>query len=141
VNADDGGKGAGSMPIRVLVVDDEEDFLNSIVMRIELRGFEVSGATGGAKAIEFLESNPGDVDVVLLDIKMPGMDGIETLRQIRKCCPEVQVIVVTGHASQEFSRLGRELGAFDYLIKPIRLEVILERIAAACDQDENNGAP
>jgi DNA-binding response OmpR family regulator len=135
LNADDGGKEAGLMPIRVLVVDDEEDFLNSIVMRIELRGFEVHGVTGGAEAIEFLQANPRGVDVVLLDIKMPGMDGIETLRQIRGCCPEIHVIVVTGHASQEFSRLGRELGAFDYLIKPIRLEAILERIEAACDQD------
>jgi len=126
------------MAIHVLVIDDEEDFLNSLVMRIELRGFNVHGVTSGAAAIEFLEANPGDVDVVLLDIKMPGMDGIETLRQVRNRCPETQVIVVTGHASQEFSRLGRELGAFDYLIKPIRLEVILERIEAACHQNRNN---
>jgi DNA-binding response OmpR family regulator len=69
--------------------------------------------------------------VVLLDIKMPGMDGLETLRRIKACCPSVEVIVVTGHGSQEFSRLGRELGAFDYLIKPIRLDAILERIEAA----------
>ena len=126
------------MPIHVLVIDDEEDFLNSLVMRIELRGFNVHGVLSGAKAIEFLVANPGEVDVVLLDIKMPGMDGIETLRQIRSRFPETQVIVVTGHASQEFSRLGRELGAFDYLIKPIRLEVILERIEAACDQTLNS---
>jgi len=128
------------MPIHVLVIDDEEDFLNSLVMRIELRGFNVHGVLSGAEAIEFLVANPGEVDVVLLDIKMPGMDGIETLRQIRSRFPETQVIVVTGHASQEFSRLGRELGAFDYLIKPIRLEVILERIDAACDRTRNHSA-
>lgn len=127
------------MPIRLLVVDDEEDFLNSIVMRIELRGFTVHGVTSGVAAIEFLRENPGEIDVVLLDIRMADMDGIETLRQIRKCCPETQVIVVTGHASQEFSRLGRELGAFDYLIKPIRLDVILERIEAACQQNHDQG--
>lgn len=119
------------MALRLLVVDDEEDFLRSIVMRIELRGIEVEGVTSGAEALEYLKASPEAVDVVLLDIKMPGMDGIETLRQIKSCCPETEVIVVTGHASQEFSRLGRELGAFDYLIKPIRLDAILERIQAA----------
>ncbi|MEX1309629.1 MAG: response regulator [Candidatus Sulfomarinibacteraceae bacterium] len=119
------------MPKHVLVVDDEEDFLHSIVRRIELRGIEVDGVTGGAAAIEYLSANPETVQVVLLDIKMPGMDGIETLRRIKDCCPGIEVIVVTGHASQEFSRLGRELGAFDYLIKPVRLDTILERIKAA----------
>ena len=119
------------MSMRVLVVDDEEDFLRSIVMRIELRGFAAHGVTSGDEAIAYLRENPDTVDVVLLDIKMPGMDGIETLRQIKSCCPSVEVIVVTGHASQEFNRRGRELGAFDYLIKPIRLETIIERIEAA----------
>jgi DNA-binding response OmpR family regulator len=119
------------MSLRVLVVDDEEDFLRSIVMRIELRGFAVHGVTSGDDAIAYLKENPESVDVVLLDIKMPGMDGIETLRQIKSCCPSIEVIVITGHASQEFNRLGRELGAFDYLIKPIRLEAIIERIEAA----------
>jgi len=119
------------MALRVLVVDDEEDFLRSIVMRIELRGYEAHGVTSGDEALQYLRANPQSVDVVLLDIKMPGMGGLETLREIKSCCPSIEVIVVTGHASQEFSRRGRELGAFDYLIKPIRLEVILERIEAA----------
>jgi len=119
------------MTVRLLVVDDEEDFLRSIVMRIELRGIEVHGVTSGGEAMDYLEANPNRIDVVLLDIKMPGMDGLETLRRIKARCPSVEVIVVTGHGSQEFSRLGRELGAFDYLIKPIRLDAILERIEAA----------
>jgi len=119
------------MPKRLLVVDDEEDFLCSIVKRIELRGIDVHGVTDGVAALEYLAANKDAVEVVLLDIKMPGMDGIETLRRIKECCPAIEVIVVTGHASQEFSRLGRELGAFDYLIKPVRLDTILERIKAA----------
>jgi DNA-binding response OmpR family regulator len=119
------------MALRVLVVDDEEDFLRSIVMRIELRGYEAHGVTSGDEALQYLRENPAAVDVVLLDIKMPGLGGLETLREIKSCCPSIEVIVVTGHASQEFSRRGRELGAFDYLIKPIRLEAILERIEAA----------
>jgi len=119
------------MAMRLLVVDDEEDFLRSIVMRIELRGIEVHGVTSGTAALEYLQEHQDAVDVVLLDIKMPGMDGIETLRRIKESHPSIEVIVVTGHASQEFARLGRELGAFDHLVKPIRLETILERIAAA----------
>jgi len=118
------------MAERVLVVDDEEDFLESIVRRLELRGIEVDGVASGAAALELLTRK--QVDVVVLDIKMPGMDGIEALRQIRKMYPDVEVIVLTGHASQEFQRLGRELGAFDYLIKPVRLDTVLERIRAAC---------
>ena len=119
------------MPTRLLVVDDEEDFLHSIVQRIELRGIKAHGVTGGTAAIDYLAENPGSVEVVLLDIKMPGIDGIETLRRIKESFPKIEVIVVTGHASQEFSRLGRELGAFDYLIKPVRLDTILDRIRAA----------
>ncbi len=118
------------MAERVLVVDDEEDFLESIVRRLELRGVDADGVADGAAALELLTRK--QVDVVVLDIKMPGMDGIEALRQIRRLYPEVEVIVLTGHASQEFQRLGRELGAFDYLIKPVRIETVLERIRAAC---------
>ena len=119
------------MSIRLLVVDDEVDFLESIVMRIKLRGIESHGVTSGDAALEYLAANPGSIDIVLLDIKMPGMDGLETLRQIKTSNPSVEVIVVTGHGSQEYNRLGRELGAFDYLIKPIRLDTILDRIEAA----------
>lgn len=119
------------MAVKLLVVDDEEDFLSSIVMRIELRGNEVHGVSNGHDALEFLNTNPHLIDVVLLDIKMPGIDGIETLRRIKEGHPAVEVIVITGHASQEFARLGRELGAFDHLVKPIRLETILDRISDA----------
>jgi two-component system, OmpR family, response regulator len=118
------------MAVRVLVVDDEQDFLESIVMRLELRSIEVAGVGTGVAALELLDAKP--FDVVVLDIKMPGMDGIEVLRQIRRKHPGVEVIVLTGHASQEFRQLGRELGAFDYLIKPVRLDTVLERIQAAC---------
>jgi len=120
------------MAVQVLVVDDEQDFLDSIVKRLELRGIEVDGVGTGAAALELLTSK--QVDVVVLDIKMPGMDGIEVLRQIRVSHPGVEVIVLTGHASQEFRELGRELEAFDYLIKPVRLDTLLERIQAACQR-------
>jgi DNA-binding response OmpR family regulator len=118
------------MAERVLVVDDEADFLESIVKRLELRGIDVDGVGDGDAALDLLARK--QMDVVVLDIKMPGMDGIEALRQIRTRYPDVEVIVLTGHASQEFRRLGHELGAFDYLIKPVRLDTVLDRIRAAC---------
>jgi DNA-binding response OmpR family regulator len=116
--------------IQVLVVDDEVDFLNSFVMRLGLRGLEAHGVSTGAAALEYLADHA--VDVVVLDVKMPGMDGLETLRQIRRQRPSVQVIVLTGHGSQEFSKIGLELGAFDYLIKPVKLDTVIERILKAC---------
>ena len=118
------------MSIRVLVVDDEEDFLNSIVRRLELRGMTAVGVASGAAALELLGSEA--FDVVVLDIKMPGMDGIEALREIKHRHAAVAVIVLTGHASQEFNRMGLELGAFDYLVKPVKLDTVIERIQAAC---------
>ena len=122
------------MSIRVLVVDDEEDFLNSIVRRLELRGMTAVGVASGAAALEVLGSEA--FDVVVLDIKMPGMDGIEALREIKQQHAAVEVIVLTGHASQEFNRMGLELGAFDYLVKPVKLDTVIERIQAACGDHE-----
>ena len=117
------------MPIRVLVVDDEEDFLRAVVMRLGLRGMEVHGTRDGDEALRYLEGH--EVDVVVLDIKMPGPDGLDTLREIKRRYPAAEVIVVTGHASLESSKKGIELGAFDYLIKPVRLSEVIERIEAA----------
>jgi DNA-binding response OmpR family regulator len=125
------------MAIRVLVVDDERDFLEALVARLELRGMEVRGVTSGDEALETLAER--SFDVVVLDIKMPGMDGIDVLRAIRREHAGTAVLVLTGHASQELSEEGRSLGAFDYLIKPVKLEKILERIAAAAGGDANGG--
>jgi DNA-binding response OmpR family regulator len=125
------------MAIRVLVVDDETDFLEALVTRLELRGMEVCGVASGEQALETLAER--SFDVVVLDIKMPGMDGIDVLRAIRREHAGTAVLVLTGHASQELSEEGRSLGAFDYLIKPVKIEKILERIAAAAGGDENGG--
>ena len=121
------------MAIRVLVVDDEKDFLEALVTRLELRGMDVRGVISGNEALETLAER--SFDVVVLDIKMPGMDGIDVLRAIRREHAGTAVLVLTGHASQELSEEGRSLGAFDYLIKPVKLEKILERIAAAAGGD------
>ncbi|MDP3481314.1 MAG: response regulator [Desulfoprunum sp.] len=116
----------------VLVVDDEEEFRDLTVKRLEKRGLKVLGAESGKQALEVLEHS--HTDVVLLDVKMPGMDGIETLRQIRILKPLVEVVLLTGHASVDSGIEGMKLGAFDYLMKPIELEPLIEKLADAFER-------
>ncbi len=120
---------------RVLVVDDEVDFLETIVKRLQKRKIDTEGVTTGEAAIETL--NEKLFDVVLLDVKMPGgMDGIETLREIKKIQPLVEVILLTGHASVETSIEGMKLGAFDYLLKPMKFEELLIKMASAFEKKD-----
>ncbi len=114
----------------VLVVDDEQEFLDITVKRLEKRGLKVQGAESGEKALQILLHS--STDVVLLDVKMPGIDGIETLRRIRSMKPLTEVVLLTGHASVDSGIEGMKLGAFDYLMKPIELEPLLEKLADAC---------
>ncbi len=116
----------------VLVVDDEQEFRDLTVKRLEKRGLKVEGAESGQRALEILEHSR--TDVVLLDVKMPGMNGIETLRQIRILRPLVEVVLLTGHASVDSGIEGMKLGAFDYLMKPIELEPLLEKLADAYER-------
>jgi DNA-binding response OmpR family regulator len=117
---------------KVLIVDDELDFLETIVKRIRARNVEVSGVESGYLALEALDrSSP---DVIILDVKMPGMDGIETLREIKKKKPLTEVIMLTGHASVESGIQGMQLGAFDYLMKPIALDELLEKVRQAYER-------
>ena len=109
---------------KVMIVDDEVDFLETIVKRLKTRSIDVAGVESGYKALEALEvSSP---DVIILDVKMPGMDGIETLREIKKKKPLTEVIMLTGHASVESGIQGMQLGAFDYVMKPVALDELLE---------------
>ncbi len=119
-------------PFKVLVVDDERDFLESLVRRLQRRSVDAAGVTSGEAALEHLERQKADV--VVLDVKMPGMNGIDTLRQIKKLYPEVEVILLTGHASVESGVEGLALEAFDYLIKPVKLDELIERIMEAFDR-------
>ena len=121
---------------RVLVVDDEEDFLETIVNRLNKRNIDTTGAPSGEKALELMEEKL--FDVVILDIKMPGgMDGIETLREIKKVRPLTEVILLTGHGSVETSIEGMKLGAFDYLLKPVKLEELLVKLAQAFEKKDS----
>ncbi len=116
----------------VLVVDDEDDFREVTTKRLTKRGLKVWDAAGGAKALEVIEETR--IDVVLLDVKMPGMDGIETLRHIRSLKPLIEVVLLTGHASVDSGIEGMKLGAFDYLMKPIELEPLLEKLMDAYEK-------
>lgn len=104
------------IPIRVLIIDDEKDFVEMFALRLQEQGEKVSTAFSGKDGLALLGTTA--IDVVILDIKMPGMDGIDTLREIKKKYPLVEVILLTGHGSAETAVEGMKLGAFDYLMKP-----------------------
>jgi DNA-binding response OmpR family regulator len=104
------------IPTKVLLVDDEEDFVEMLSLRLQELGEKVSIAYSGQEGLDTLVNTP--IDVVILDIKMPGMDGIETLKEIKKQFPLVEVIMLTGHGSTETAVEGMKSGAFDYLMKP-----------------------
>jgi DNA-binding NtrC family response regulator len=116
----------------VLVVDDERDFLEPLVERLQLRKLRAVGVDNASAALQHLAAHP--VDVVVLDVKMPGMDGIQALKEIKARHPLVEVVLLTGHASVESGMEGLELGAFDYLIKPVKLDELMERILEAFDR-------
>lgn len=115
--------------IRVLLVDDEAEFLETLVKRLKKRRVDVQGVRSGEEALEFIRRQP--VDVVVLDVKMPGMDGIQTLKAIKSMDPLVEVIMLTGHASVEVAIQGMELGAFDYLMKPMDIDELLYKVQDA----------
>jgi len=114
---------------KVLLVDDEVEFMETLVKRLKKRNLIVSGVNSGERAIEALAQAP--VDIVVLDVKMPGMDGLETLREIKKSRPLVEVIMLTGHASMEVAIKGMEQGAFDYLMKPMDIDELLYKLQDA----------
>jgi len=114
---------------KVLLVDDETDFVEILVKRLRKRKLDVRPATNGQQALDMLAESPSDV--VVLDVKMSDMDGIETLRRIKKISPSIEVIMLTGHADVEVAMQGMELGAFDYLMKPIDIDDLLYKLQDA----------
>jgi len=117
------------MPIRVLLVDDETGFLDVLVKRLGKRGLHVTPSPSGTEAIQVLRKN--DFDVCVLDLKLEDMDGIEILQIFKKMVPEMPVIMLTGHGSQQAAREGMQFGAFDYLLKPCDLEELIAKIHEA----------
>ena len=121
----------------VLLVDDEAPFVDTMTKRLTKRKLTVFKSYSGEEALETLKEN-SQIDLVILDVKMPGMDGIETLKEIRKEFPLVEVIMLTGHATVETSIEGMRLGAFDYLMKPCDMDVLIEKVNAAVSKKRDH---
>ncbi len=117
------------IPTRILLVDDEKDFVEMLSMHLSEAGEQVSAAYSGKECLEKLAQSA--FDVVILDIKMPGMDGIQTLREIKSMFPLVEVVLLTGHGSTETAVRGMKLGAFDYLLKPADFEDLTAKLEGA----------
>jgi len=107
--------------VKVLFVDDEVDFLEVMVKRLKKRDLDVTSLSDGNKVIELIEKN--NFDIVVLDVRMPGCkNGIEILKDIKKCRPLVEVVMLTGHALLDVAKEGIENGAFDYMVKPADID-------------------
>lgn len=117
------------IPTNVLLVDDEKDFVEMLSLRLQEAGERVTPAYNGKECLETLEKK--NIDVVILDIKMPGMDGIETLREIKRKYPLAEVIMLTGHGTTETAVQGMKLGAYDYLLKPAEFEDLTSKLEGA----------
>jgi len=127
--------------VSVLLVDDEEAFVQALVRRLGKRGFRVGAAYGGAEALEELDAGGAtSFDVVVLDVKMPGMDGVEVLTRIKELHPLVEVIMLTGHATVESAIEGMKHGAFDYLMKPCDMEVLTDKLNQAASKKREHEA-
>jgi DNA-binding NtrC family response regulator len=113
-------------PSQIMVVDDEADFVEMLSLRLIEIGETVVAAYSGSECIKTL--NETDIDVVILDVKMPGMNGIETLAAIKKAHPLVEVIMLTGHGTIETALEGMKLGAYDLLIKPADFHELIEKL-------------
>ena len=115
--------------LKALFVDDETEYLQTAIKRMKKRGIDVTGVASGPEALTTLAAQA--MDVVVMDVRMPGMDGIQALREIKQRYPMVEVIMLTGHASMEAAIQGMELGAFDYLMKPIDIDELIYKIQDA----------
>ena len=114
----------------VLLVDDEAEFVETFSERLAMRNLEIFKAFSGEEALQVLETNQ-NIEIVILDVKMPGMDGIKTLAEIKKRYPLVEVIMLSGHADVESAIDGMKQGAFDYLMKPCDMEQIIAKVTEA----------
>lgn len=124
--------------LKVLIADDEVEFASTIVARLNLRKFAATMVNSGKAALAAIEQDTPDV--LLLDLKMPDLDGLEVLASLKEKYPHLAVIILTGHGSFEAGRQGMELGAFDYIMKPVDLNLLIGKIdeafqSKAADQD------
>ena len=123
--------------VSVLLIDDEVAFVTTMAKRLERRNFAVLQAFGGVEGLELLHGNA--VDVVVLDVNMPGMDGLRVLREIKMRFPAVEVLMLTGHADMESAITGMAMGTYDYLMKPVELDELIRKIMDACSRSRRGG--
>ncbi|MDL1978085.1 MAG: response regulator [Deltaproteobacteria bacterium] len=124
------------IPTKVLIVDDEKDFVEMLSLRLNEMGEIVTAVYNGQDCLDTLGEN--EIDVVILDIKMPGMDGIEVLQEIKKRFPIIEVVMLTGHGSAESAVEGMKLGAFDYLLKPADIDKLTDKVNGARKRKEEH---
>ena len=115
--------------LRLLLVDDEKEFVETLADRLKMRDLQASIAHNGEEALSAVKAE--EPDVIVLDLKMPGIDGIEVLRRVKEAYPNVEVIILTGHGSKKDEEAARSLGAFDYVKKPADLDALVPRIKNA----------
>ena len=115
--------------LRILIVDDEEDLVSILAERLALRGFQVEEATCGADALRHVRED--DFSLLILDVKMPGIDGLALMAQIKQGHPDLPVILFTGHGCVADAKRGMAEGAFDYIMKPINIDELIEKIRNA----------
>jgi len=118
--------------IRVLIADDEVEFASTLQTRLNLRKFKTAMTNSGEATVAAVAAEPPDV--LVLDLKMPDLDGLEVLARVKGPNPDMQVIILTGHGSFEAGKEGMELGAFDYLMKPVDLNLLIAKIEEACQK-------
>ena len=114
---------------KILLVDDEVEFVSALAERLQMRNYDVKTASSGLEAMALFHNDPPDV--VILDLKIPGMDGLEILRNIKKFDPTTEVLMLTGHGDVESVENGMKSGAFEYIMKPIEIEELTSRIEKA----------
>lgn len=115
--------------IKVLLVDDEEAFVNTLAQRLKMRDLKVETVYNGEEALSYVKEK--EPDVMVLDLKMPGLHGMDVLRKIRKAYPNIQVIVLTGHGTEKDEIEAKRLGGFDFLKKPADIETLVGKIRVA----------
>ena len=118
--------------MNVLLVDDEMDYLNTLIKRMRKRKIIAHAVSSGKEALAFLSQN--SVDCIVLDVKMPEMDGAQVLKEIKKLYPSIEVLMLTGHADMDVAMEVMEYGAFDYLMKPIDFEELLYKLQDAYEK-------
>ena len=120
------------MKLKLLLVDDEKDFVDTLAERLQLRGYQVLTAPDGESALEIIEKDPPQL--VVLDLLMPGISGLDVLEKMKTLAPQTPVILLTGRGSMAEGAEGMQLGAYDFLMKPVNIDELIRKMEAAVDK-------